>query len=129
MFGKFENIQSSLLHTPQFLKQTWRRSMIMWHVHVSPHVRLSKSILDYEFHAVDSGFQVLDSGFSGIWILDSNCQRDSGFLELVSGFQSPGFQIPQEKLFLIAESGFTYIRRHVDFWNQSNQFANKFCLL
>lgn len=23
--------------------------------------------------AVDSGFQVLDSGFSGIWILDSNC--------------------------------------------------------
>lgn len=101
--------------------------MIMSHVHVSPHVRQSKSILDYEFHAVDSGFQVLDSGFSGTWIPHSNCSRDSGFLEMVSGFQSPEFQIPQEKFFQIAESGLTYIRRHVDFWNQSDEFDNKFC--
>ena len=39
----------------------------------SPHIRESKTVLDSEFHAVDSGFQVLDSNL---------CQRnlDSGFL-------------------------------------------------
>ena len=31
------------------------------------------------------------------WIQDSNCYWDSGFLELYSGFQSPGFRIPQQK--------------------------------
>ena len=31
------------------------------------------------------------------WIQDSNCYWDSGFLELYSGFQSPGFHIPQQK--------------------------------
>ena len=31
------------------------------------------------------------------WILDSNLKWDSGFLKLYSGFQSPGFQIPQAK--------------------------------
>ena len=30
---------------------------------------------------------------NGIWILNSNRQWDSGFLELSSGFQSPGFRI------------------------------------
>ena len=33
----------------------------------------------------------------GTWILDSNRQRDSGFLKLYSGFQRPGFQIPRQK--------------------------------
>ena len=34
---------------------------------------------------------------SGTWILDSNRKWDSGFLELYSGFQRPGFSIPQEE--------------------------------
>ena len=40
----------------------------------SRHVKESKTVLDSEFHAVDSVFQVLDSGFflSGTWIPDSN---------------------------------------------------------
>ena len=36
--------------------------------------------------------------------LDSNCQQDSGFLELNHRFQSPGFQILQVKLFQVPDS-------------------------
>ena len=52
--------------------------------HTSPYVRLSKRALDtgfQGFNSIDSRFQVLDSGI----------------LELNSGFQHPGFQIPQVK--------------------------------
>ena len=53
------------------------------------------------FHAVDSGLTVLDSRllFSGTWTPDSNrfSGRDSGFLQLNTGFQSPGIRIPQER--------------------------------
>jgi len=52
--------------------------------HTSPYVRLSKRALDtgfQGFNSVDSRFQVLDSGI----------------LELNSGFQHPGFPIPQVK--------------------------------
>ena len=42
----------------------------------------------------------------GIQILDSNRQWDSRFLELYSGFQSPGFQIPQTKIYWISKSRF-----------------------
>ena len=46
---------------------------------------------------VDSGFQVLDSSICH-WNLDSGFQSwDSGFLELYSGFQSPGFPVPRAK--------------------------------
>ena len=39
---------------------------------------------------------MLDSGsfVSGTWIPDYNRYEGSGFLELYSGFQDPGFQIP-----------------------------------
>ena len=47
----------------------------------------------------------------GYWILDSNLQWDSGFLELHSVFQSPGFQIRQAKVSRIQESVFPYRRR------------------
>ena len=43
---------------------------------------------------------------SGTWILESNRQWDSGFLELCSGFQSTGFQISR-----IPESEFSYMGR------------------
>ena len=66
----------------------------------SPHVKKAKTVLDSGFHAMDSGFQVLESWFfvSGTWILDTNPYFDSEFLELHSGFQTPGFQIAQQKL-------------------------------
>ena len=58
---------------------------------LSPHVRESKTSWDAGFHAVDSGFQVLDS---------SLCQwnLDSGFQSLV-GFRIPwaGFRIPKPR--------------------------------
>ena len=38
---------------------------------------------------------ISDSLSIGIGIPDSNCWRDSWFIELNWGFQSPGFQIPQ----------------------------------
>ena len=62
--------------------------------------RESKTALDSGFNAVDSEFPVLDSWFfvSESWILDFNLYWSSGFLELYSGFQSPGFRIPQQKL-------------------------------
>ena len=82
---------------------------------LSRHVRESKTLLDSEFHAVDSGFHLLDSrsfsvelGFririvSGIpdsytCIPDSKAQ-DSGFHEQ----KFPRFRIP--------ESGFLYMGR------------------
>ena len=39
---------------------------------------------------------------------------DSGFLVLDSGFQSPGFRIPQAKNSWIPESGFPYMGRKVE---------------
>ena len=57
---------------------------------------------------------ILDSGcwipvfFTGTWILDSIPYWDSGFLEPYSGFQSPGFRIPQGKISRTPESGFPY---------------------
>ena len=51
------------------------------------------------------------SGSLVSWILDSNLQQDSGFLVLDSGFQSPGFRIPQAKNSWIPESGFPYMGR------------------
>ena len=50
----------------------------------------------FEFHAVDSGFHVLESRF--ILILDA-------------GFQSPGFRITQENISRIPESGSSYMGR------------------
>ena len=41
---------------------------------------------------MDSASWISDSG---TWILDSNRKWDSGLLELYSGLQSPGFQIPR----------------------------------
>ena len=56
----------------------------------------AKTVLVSGFHAVDSGLKLLDSRFliSGTWILDYNHKRDSGILELNSGFQRPGLRIP-----------------------------------
>ena len=54
----------------------------------------SKQILDSGSHAGDSGFQALDSSLCQ-WNLDSGFQSfvGFGFLEVFSGFQSPGFQV------------------------------------
>ena len=51
------------------------------------------------------------SGSLVSWILDSNLWLDSGFLVLDSGFQSPGFRIPQARNSWIPESGFPYMGR------------------
>ena len=80
------------------------------------------SILDSGFHTVDSRFQLLDSNLCQ-WKLASGSQnlRDSGFLELYSGSQNPGFRnpqanflifwLPQAKISCIPEFGFPYMRR------------------
>ena len=69
---------------------------------ISPHVRKSKTFLDSGFHAVDSGFQVLDSSLCH-WNLDS------GFQPLV-GFPIPyaEFRIPQAKISRIPLHGAIY---------------------
>ena len=55
------------------------------------------------------------------WILDSNYwipdlfqwNLDSGFLHLYSGFQGPGFRIPNAKISRIPESRFLYMGRFI----------------
>ena len=91
----------------------------------SYNVRESKTLLDSGFHAVDSGFQLLDSrsfsvelGFririvSGIpdsysCIPDSKAQ-DSGFHKQ----KFPRFRIPNAKISRIPESGFLYMGRRL----------------
>ena len=58
--------------------------MIQWNH--SSHGRESKTVLDSGFRAVELGFPILI------------VYNDFGFLELYSGFQSPGFWNPQEKV-------------------------------
>ena len=54
------------------------------------------------------GFRIPFTGFQiflgGTWIPDSNCYWDSGFLHLYSGFQGPGFRIPQAKISKIPDT-------------------------
>ena len=54
------------------------------------------SILDSGFQTVDSRCQLLDSNLCQ-WKLNSGSHnlRDSGFLDLYSAFQNPGFRVPQ----------------------------------
>ena len=55
---------------------------------------------------------------SGIQILDSNRQWDSRSLELYSGFQSPGFRIPQGNI-----SGFRFPQAKIS-WISKSRFSN-----
>ena len=67
--------------------QNWSNLIrLLW----SPHLSESrlKTILNSGFHAVDFGFQLFNSGFG--W-------RDSGFLRLNFGIQSPGFLFDKQK--------------------------------
>ena len=72
----------------------------------SPHARESKAVLDSGFYAMDFRIPVWIPHFFkiGTWISDSNRLWDSGFIELDSGFQSPGFGITQTNLFRIPDS-------------------------
>ena len=69
------------------------------------------------------GFRIPATGFQSFlvepWILDSNRQWDSGLLEMYSGFQSRGFQIPLANCSRILESGFPYMRRNTAFSSRS----------
>ena len=69
----------------------WKRS-----IYLIQHVRFAWGIQDsLGFWIPRHGFRISITGFqfffSWIWIADSNCLWDSGFLQLYSGFQSPGF--------------------------------------
>ena len=56
----------------------------------SPHVRESKTVLDSGFHAVDFGFQLLNSGFckwnlnSGFQSLVGSATREAGFAQILA---------------------------------------------
>ena len=54
------------------------------------------------------GFQIPGTGFLVFFSVESNCKWNSGFLELYSGLQSPGFRI---QIALIPESVFPYMWR------------------
>ena len=70
-----------------------------------PHVRESKTVSQSTSRIRDSSYWIAVF-VSRTFIPVSNRQWDSDFLELYSGFQSPGFRIPQAKFSLITESGF-----------------------
>ena len=61
--------------------------------------------------AVESGFQLPIPVFVSVtWILILIVSgRDSEFLELYRGFQSPRFRIPRSKILRIPESVFPYM--------------------
>ena len=80
--------------------------MINWK-HKSTHMRESKTVLDSEIHAMDSGFFVCGTG-----IPDFDLKWDFGLLELHSRFQSPRFWIPRAKISRIPESVFPYMGRY-----------------
>ena len=68
---------------------------------MSHNIRKSKTVLDSGFYDADSRLRYsIPVSDSGTWILDSNRQWDSGFLELYSGFQRPGFRIPQSLIWV-----------------------------
>ena len=74
-------------------------------------MRKSKTVLDSWIPR--RGFRIPRTGFQPLSVelgfFDSNRSWDSGFLEPYSGFQSPGFQIPQANISRIAESEFPYM--------------------
>ena len=61
---------------------------------VSSHVRESRTVLDSGFHAVDSGFQLLDSLDLCQWNLDSGFQLLVGFRIPTAVFRIPWLRIP-----------------------------------
>ena len=74
---------------------------------MSPHVRETKTVMDSGFHAVDSGFRLLDSrSFSG---LDSRFQLSfrMGMPRIPDSTSQkfPRFRIPQAKIALIPLHG------------------------
>ena len=70
---------------------------------------LGISILGREFWIPGTGFQVLDSSLPVL---------DSGFLELYSGFQSPGFLILQAKISRTPKSRFSHKGLPVVLWSE-----------
>ena len=75
---------------------------------LSPHINPRQSwILDSTPWIPDSRY-FIPVFVSGTWILDSNPLWNSGFLELYSGFQSPGFRIPQVKFSRFPDSTSKY---------------------
>ena len=80
----------------------------------NPFASCIKGIQDsHGFWIPRRGFRIPVTGFqifsSGTRFPDSNCQWDSRFLQLYSGFQTPGFRIPLAKISWIPGSGFPYM--------------------
>ena len=83
----------------------------------SPYLSIApyKGIQDSPGFLIPSpGFQIPGTWFQVLcqWNLDSEFNRwwDSGFLEMYSGFQRPGFQIPRTKISRILGYGFLRAR-------------------
>ena len=83
----------------------------------SPYLSIApyKGIQDSPGFLIPSpGFQIPGTWFQVLcqWNLDSEFNRwwDSGFLEMYSGFQRPGFQIPRTKISRILGYGFLWAR-------------------
>ena len=83
---------------------------------MSPHVRESKTVMDSGFHAVDSGFRLLDSrSFSGLdsrFQLSVRCRIPTAVFRIgmpripdSTSQKLPRFRIPQAKIALIPLHG------------------------
>ena len=79
-------------------------------------------ILGSGFHAMDSGFQVLDS-------ILFQCNLDSGFhRQWDSGFQSTGYRITQSKFSQIADSTIGSFSKRIRRRQRERQKSNRFRL-
>ena len=85
--------------------ESWERIHIFEMIKESHYVRKSETVLDYGFQVMDSGLQGVDSWFfvSGTWFGFQSLSA-SGFLELNSRLQSPGFWIQQANFSRIPDS-------------------------
>ena len=86
-----------------YLSVNWSVSRPSSILYFSPHVRESKTVLDYGFHAVDSVLQLLDSKSFSV---------ELGFRiprPRIPQAKLPRFRIPHAKIFRILESGVPYI--------------------
>ena len=85
------------------------KGLLYQKITVSTHLRESKTVSESEFHTVDSGFLVLDSGFCQ-WNLDSGFQSLVGFWNPQAVVQIPKPRIPDSNQRF---PGFSYMGRKI----------------
>ena len=91
LLSNFHNAQVCGLHcgkTNHLIKSEYNYYTKRYQRPLSPHKRKHKTVLEFGFHAVEFGFQRMDSGF----FVSGNLLKDSGFhQQKFPRFRTPDF--------------------------------------